>query len=124
MPIGIGLMLISSWGCGGDVPGVSSSLTEAKVSGKVTIKGQPAKQGNVTFNPANVNRKVGSRTAPIKDGTYEITTLVGGNAVSVDGTKDPAAGAYNTKNFDVPAGSSTLDLDLPFNAAASAPGKQ
>src|SRR4051794_21185477 len=78
--------LMAGWGCGGggSAPAVSSSLTEATVSGTVTIKGKPATKGDVTFDPANSQRNVAARSAPIgADGTYTVTTLLGGNTVRV-----------------------------------------
>jgi hypothetical protein len=113
--------LLAGWGCGagGSAPAVSSSMTEATVSGTVTIKGKPATKGEVSFDPANVSRNVGARTAPIgADGTYTITTLVGGNVVRVatpETTKDPVL-QYNETTFDVQSGTNQLDIVLPAPA--------
>jgi hypothetical protein len=112
-----GSLLAASAGCGDGKPAVDTSTTEAKVTGKVTVKGKAATRGKVTLDPSNSSRKdVAARSSPIgKDGTYEVTTLVGANAVSVDGTGDPAAGTYNTTTFDVQSGTNTLNLELPLN---------
>lgn len=108
--------LVATWGCGDGSESVSTSRTEAKVAGKVTIMGKPATRGRVLFSAANSRRKdVAPRSAEIgKDGSYEIMTLIGGNSVSVDGTGNPAAGTYNSRNIEVQSGTNTLDLDLPL----------
>src|SRR5262245_30795240 len=96
--------LLAAWGCDEGRPRVESSMTEAKVTGKVTSKGKPVTRGTVVFNPANVERKVASRQAPIgPDGSYEITTLIGENTVS--------AGGVDTITFDVKPGTNALDLN-------------
>jgi hypothetical protein len=109
-------------GCGdssSDVPSSAStsSTTEATVSGTVTINGKAATDGEVVFNPANVNRKVGDRRAKIgPDGHYEIKTLVGMNSVTVAGSKavkdNPKAG-YISKSFDVKEGANSFDITAP-----------
>src|SRR4051812_45558137 len=88
-----GSCVAATCGCGDGSESVSASTTEAKVVGKVTIKGKPATKGRVMFSAANSRRKdVAPRAAEIgKDGSYEITTLIGGNSVGVDGTGSPAA---------------------------------
>lgn len=112
-------MLIAPWGCdgGGGAPPVESSLAEAKVRGTVKARGKLVTNGEVSFNPANAARKdVPTRSAPIsKDGTYEITTLVGRNAVRIAGptvAKDPQLG-YAGLTYEVKAGDNTYDIDLP-----------
>ncbi len=103
-------------GCGAQgKPPVNSSTTEAKVTGKVTVKGVLAKKGVVTFNPANYLRKTeAARDAPIRpDGTYEITTLVGENSVSVGGTGLPGETAYGFWTYDVKGGTNTYDIEVP-----------
>ena len=113
--------LLAVWGCGGggSAPSVSSSRTEATVSGTVTIKGKPATKGEVTFDPANSQRNVAARTAPISgDGTYTVTTLVGGNIVRVatpETTRDPQL-QFNETTFDVQSGTNTLDIVLPSSS--------
>jgi hypothetical protein len=109
--------LLAGWGCGGgSAPAVSSSMTEATVSGTVTIKGKPATKGEVSFDPANVSRNVGARTAPIgADGSYTVTTLLGGNVVRVatpETARDPAL-QFNETTFDVQSGTNKLDIVLP-----------
>ena len=111
-------VLLAGWGCGdGSTPAVSSSTTEATVSGTVTIKGKPATKGEVTFDPANVNRKSAPlATAKInEEGTYTVTTLVGSNVVRVatpETTRDPKL-QYNETTFDVQSGTNKLDIALP-----------
>jgi len=74
-------------GCGGGAPAVSTSKTEAKVRGKVIIRGKPATKGLVWFDPANYRRKDAlARSAEVtKEGTYEVTTLIGENSVRYEG---------------------------------------
>jgi hypothetical protein len=108
-------LLVIGWGCDSR-PAVSTSTTEATVKGTVTIKGKPATKGTVEFDPANYQRKdVQARSAPINpDGTYTITTLVGGNTVRVRGPEAEKAGAlYETIDFDVKAGENNLDIKVP-----------
>jgi hypothetical protein len=111
------IALVVGWGCDSR-PSVSSSTTEATVKGTVTIKGKPPKKGEIVFDPANYQRKdVAARTAKIKeDGTYTITTLVGGNSVRVAGPEAERAGStYTSIDFDVQPGENTLDISLPKN---------
>lgn len=101
-------------GCEGP-PAVDTSLTEAKVSGLVTVKGVPATGGSITFNPSNHLRKVASKTAEIgKDGRYTVTTYTGGNQVSFDGevaAKNMGVGLV--KEFcDVQSGENEANFDL------------
>jgi hypothetical protein len=110
--------LLVAPGCGeGKPPVTSSTSAEAKVSGKVTIRGKPMKGGEITFNPANYQRPdAPTRTAKVGgDGTYEITTLVGHNSVAVHGpeiTKDPKLN-YAGQTIDVEPAGSKLDIELP-----------
>jgi hypothetical protein len=110
--------LVAPWGCdGGGAPSVESSRTEAKVHGSVKARGKSLTSGEVVFNPANSARPdAPSRTAPIgKDGTYEVTTLVGLNSVRVAGPpleKDPQLG-YAALRYDVKSGDNTFDVELP-----------
>ena len=86
---GAGLIVLASelaaWGCGSGAPHAESSRTEARVTGRVTAAGKPVANGRVIFDPANVNRpSEPARTAEIgKDGTFEVTTLIGANRVTV-----------------------------------------
>jgi hypothetical protein len=109
-------LMAASSGCS-DTPPVSSSSAEAKVTGKVTIRGKPMKGGEITFNPANSARPdAPTRMAPVKpDGTYEIMTLQGQNGVKLAGPeiqKDPQLG-YGGVTVDVPSGGTTKDIELP-----------
>jgi hypothetical protein len=111
-------VLLAAWGCGGDAaPVVETAKAYATVSGKVTVKGQPAKKGKVTFDLTNASPLAGSsRTADVKgDGTYEAEAPVGKNSVAIGGTgHSEADGSYNTTTFEVKEGKNTLDLDLPI----------
>src|SRR5262249_44582738 len=109
---------VAGCGGGGDAPtsASTSSMAEAKVSGTVKVGGKKATDGEVVFDPSNVNRKVGSRRAKIgADGRYEATTLVGANTVTIAGkaAKDSPKAAYYSQPFDVQSGSNTLDIDAP-----------
>jgi hypothetical protein len=110
-------VLVIGWGCGDGKPPVTSSMEEATVKGTVKIKGKPATKGEVIFDPSNYRRKDAQpRSAPIKsDGTYEIKTLVGENAVRIGGPEAANAGSsYVTFPVDVKAGeTNTLDMELP-----------
>jgi hypothetical protein len=100
-------MLVMGWGCGDGKPSVSSSTEEATVKGTVSIKGKPAKKGEVVFDPSNYRRKDEPvRKTPINpDGTYEIKTLVGENTVRVGGDEAAKAGAsYVSLPLDVKSG--------------------
>jgi hypothetical protein len=71
----------------------------------------------VIFDPANVNRRTATaRTAEIrKDGTYEATTLIGENRVTVAiprRTQQKAA-PYVQKVYKVEPGGNTLDIAVP-----------
>ncbi len=111
------ILAVAIWGCGEDKPAAESSTAEAKVTGKVMIHGKPMTSGELRFNPQNYVRKDAQvRKATInKDGTYEVTTLVGQNAVSISGpeiTKEPQLG-YGAQTIDVKDGTNTLDIVLP-----------
>jgi hypothetical protein len=114
----LGVILLGSWGCdgGGTAPPVSSSRTEATVSGKVTIKGRPATKGQVIFDSANISRKdVAPVSAPIgSDGAYSAKTLVGENRVTVQSPELTTPELqYNESTFDVQSGDNKLDIALP-----------
>jgi hypothetical protein len=110
------LALAATGGCGEGKPSVSASTTEAKVTGKVSVKGVPAKKGTISFNPANYRRKnEAARMAPIAaDGSYEVTTLVGENQVRVGGTGLPGEPSYDSWTYDVKEGTNVYNLDLPL----------
>ena len=70
--VGLAAALFVGWGCGGGAPPVDSSTAEATVQGTVTARGKPVTRGVITFDPSNIERPVGPRTAPIgKDGTHD-----------------------------------------------------
>jgi len=117
-----GLLLASACACalalggGCDAPKATSSSTEATVHGTVKVKGKLADSGQVSFNPANINRKdAPTVTAEIsKDGTYTIKTLVGGNLVTVttpETKKDPVL-QYNRVQYNAAAGDNTYDIEV------------
>ena len=113
-------------GCDGR-PSVDSSTTEATVSGIVLVKGKPATGGEILFNPANVDRLVGPRSAPIgKDGSYTITTYTGGNQIGFGGSlavENP--GLFRLKQYyEVKRGENKKDFDLLGGSeSARAPAK-
>ena len=124
---GMAVMALVGAGCGEGRPSVSSSSAEAKVTGKVTIRGKPMKGGEIRFNPANYQRPdAAARTGKIgNDGTFEVTTLVGHNGVSVTGPeikKEPALGYANT-SIEVESGGSTRNIELPPPTSSSTPSK-
>ncbi|MDR3639360.1 MAG: hypothetical protein P4L84_36500 [Isosphaeraceae bacterium] len=105
-------------GCGSSAPPVSSTTAEATVHGTVKYKGAPVEAGNIRFDPSNIQRRDAKiASAPIgKDGTYKVTTLQGGNVVRFELSpelrkKDPRL-ATSEKEYDVPSGDSTLDIEL------------
>jgi len=107
---------VAAWGCSGG-PSVTSSTSEAKVTGTVKVSGKSMTSGTVTLDPSNFAREnANPRTGEIKsDGTYEVTTLVGKNGVRVAGpaiTKKPGLG-YANETIDVPSGGMTHDIVLP-----------
>jgi ABC-type phosphate transport system ATPase subunit len=114
--------LIALIGCSGDgaptnTPDGTSSMTKAQVKGKVTVEGKPLTDGEINFNAANVNRRtVGMVTEKIKpDGTFEVSTLVGNNVISLSGptvSKTPKL-QYFSKSYDVKEGSNDLDIAVP-----------
>ena len=110
--------LASLAGCGGGVPSVSSSMTEATVRGTVKYKGQPVTEGEIVFDPTNINRRSASiASAKIgKDGTYSVKTLVGANSVNFKlprlGRQDSSL-EYATFPIEVGGGENTKDFELP-----------
>lgn len=106
-------------GCGGGAPPAESSLQEATVRGKITVKGKPATKGTVVFDPRNINRREASiATTDIgSDGTYEATTAIGRNSVSVivQGASKGARSMSGELGFEVESGDNTLDIDLPLS---------
>jgi hypothetical protein len=106
---------MSAAGCGDGKPWVDTSLTEATVSGVVSVKGKPADGGTILFNPSNSGRIVPMRTAKIgPDGSYTIKTLTGINQVSFDGdvtAKNRGVGLLK-EAVEVVAGENKADFDL------------
>ncbi|AGA25455.1 hypothetical protein [Singulisphaera acidiphila] len=101
-------------GCGEGRPAVESSTEEATVKGKVVIKGEPVHDGSIIFDPTNVERKMAPlRSAPIKDGVYTATTLIGDNTVRVDGKQAQKAGVNaGVRPFKVSRGENSFDLNF------------
>ncbi len=107
--------LISGSGCSDGKPPVSSSSTEAKVKGTVTIQGKRPTKGRVTFNPANYLRKTAMpRSAPIQeDGSYEVTTLLGENTITLEGTGYEKVVGYLLLTFEVKDGENVFNIEVP-----------
>ncbi len=110
-------LVLASWGCGSGAPSVETSNSEAKVTGTIKVHGKPMHGGEITFDPANYQRTDATpRIAKVGlDGTYEISTLVGQNSISVTGPaidKEPELG-YAAQTFDVQSGANTFDVELP-----------
>ena len=108
---------LAAGGCGSGAPYAESSRTEARVTGRVTSQGKPVGKGQVIFDPSNVNRRTESaRTAEIrKDGTYEVTTLIGANRVTVaiPARTGKAGFPYVQQTCDVRPGSNSFDITIP-----------
>jgi len=112
---GLVAAVVTCWGCDGgtSAPPVSTSTEEANVTGTVTVAGKPATNGTIQFDPANVERKVMPRTAPIgSDGSYTVKTLVGGNAVTV-GTPPLKKGQSFNKVVEVKSGDNSVPIEVP-----------
>ncbi|MGO9471705.1 MAG: hypothetical protein ACLQIB_30655 [Isosphaeraceae bacterium] len=108
---------LAAWGCTSGAPHAESSRTEARVTGRVTAGGKPIAGGRVIFDPANVNRRLEpARTAEIrKDGTFEVTTLIGANRVTVaiPARASKKGAPYVQKVCEVQAGDNTFDIAIP-----------
>jgi hypothetical protein len=106
---------LGTLGCGDGKPPTDSSLNEATVSGKVSVKGVPASGGSIVFNPSNSGRIVPPRTAEIAaDGSYTIKTYTGDNQVSFGGevaTKNIGVGLLK-EYASVASGANQIDFDL------------
>jgi hypothetical protein len=113
----MGVALLSSvGGCDDGRPSVESSTEEAKVVGKVTIKGKPASGGKIVFDPSNVERKMApvasAEIAP--DGSYSLATLIGDNVVRVEGPEAEKAGVQlDLVPVDVKRGENEIPISLP-----------
>jgi len=108
---------LAASGCGSSAPDAESSLTEATVTGRVLSSGKPIAKGQVIFDPANVNRpREAARTAEIgRDGSYQVTTLIGDNRVTVaiPGRPRKAGTPYVQQIYQVRRGENTLDITVP-----------
>jgi hypothetical protein len=108
---------LTAGGCGSGAPYAESSRTQATVSGRVTAQGKPVTKGQIIFDPANVNRPTEpARTTELRaDGTYDVTTLIGANRVTVaiPGRAAKAGFPYIQRSFDVKTGSNTFDVEIP-----------
>ena len=115
-------------GCTEGRPYIDSSMTEATVSGVVSVRGKPAAAGEIFFNPSNADRIVPPRSAPIGEGgSYTIKTLTGINQVTFHGevaTKNQgvglikeycevAAGEDNHFDFDLLGEGKKMPYDMP-----------
>ncbi len=108
---------LAASGCGSNAPDAESSLTEATVTGRVVSSGKPITKGQVIFDPANVKRpREAARTAEIgRDGTYQVTTLIGDNRVTVaiPGRPKKAGSPYVQQICQVRRGENALDITVP-----------
>ena len=116
--IAAGGVLLALLGCGGESPpSVSSSTEEVTIHGSITYKGKAVSEGEIAFDPTNIQRKTAKVvSAKIgQDGSYTIKTLAGENAVSFRlptlGRQDPALG-YLTIQFVAASGDNIRDFDL------------
>jgi len=102
-------------GCGDGKPSTDTSLNEATVTGKVSIRGVPATGGTILFNPSNSGRIVPARTAEIQpDGRYTIKTYTGDNQVTFGGevAKNNMGVGLLREYASVQGGSNEIDFDL------------
>jgi len=112
-------VLLALGGCDGSgAPSASSSTAQAKAKGKVTLNGKPLAKVEVRFNAANVNRKTAPTATAIAgdDGSYEVTTLVGENMISLGGpevSKHSKQLTYFSQSANLTAGENKVDLDIP-----------
>jgi hypothetical protein len=113
--------LAAAWGCETSKTVVAPPMgAEAKVTGKVTVRGKPATKGQVTFELTNDFSGKSKKVADVKpDGTYEVSAVSGKNSVIVAGTGVASAeGGYNSTTFEVKAGQpNSIDIDLPLGQA-------
>lgn len=109
------LTLPAALGCGDGKPSVDTSLTEATVTGVVSVKGVPATGGTIHFNPSNSGRIVATKTAEIgADGSYTIKTYTGDNQVTFGGEiakKNMGLGLMK-EYASVKSGENKIDYDL------------
>ena len=87
------------------------------MTGRVTAAGKPVANGRVIFDPANVNRpSEQARTAEIgKDGTFEVTTLIGANRVTlaIPARASKKGAPYVQQVCEVQTGDNTFDIAIP-----------
>jgi hypothetical protein len=134
----VGLLACATAGCGDGKPWVDTSMTEATVSGVVSVKGKPADGGTILFNGNSSGRRVPIKTAEIgADGSYTIKAFTGVNQVSFDGkiaasnrgvglvmeACDVAAGE-NKANFDLLGEGSGKKPLLPIDGKGMSKGAQ
>jgi hypothetical protein len=111
-------------GCGDGKPWVDTSLTEATVTGVVSVKGIPAPGGTILFNPSSAGRIVPTKSAEIgPDGRYTIKTYTGDNRVTFDGeVASKNAGVGLIKEYaNVESGENHVDFDLLGEGGKKAP---
>jgi hypothetical protein len=114
----LGAAIVTCCGCSETVTSPESASTaKASVKGKVTLDGKPLAKATIRFSPANANRKSAPSAAATiaDDGTYEVTTLVGENSVTLGGppiAKNTTL-MYFTRGCDLKEGDNTFDLTLP-----------
>lgn len=118
--------MLAAGGCSNGAPPVESSRAEATITGKVILKGKPAGPGHkVIFDPSNSKRAdVMPKEAEIKDGAYTITTLIGTNAIRVQGPQaNKISGIdYTPIIFEAQPGENVLDITLPQTSPATGAG--
>jgi hypothetical protein len=124
--------------CGGLALGCGGDGTN-RVSGKVTFKGQPVPAGKIYFMPDGSKGNTGpTGYADIKDGVYDTSSPGGRGApagaviIAIEGidpsgppAKADPSGEVTTRVLfpryetaaDLPASSSTKDIDVPAEAA-------
>jgi hypothetical protein len=109
-------LLLIAGGCGDSPPAVTSSETEVTVKGTVKVDGKLATEGEVVFNPANINRpNAAPRKAPIgKDGSYSVKTLVGENEVKLTGSiaQTNQLLQHSKKSFNAQDSDNSFDIEF------------
>ena len=111
-------------GCNDGSVSASGSTTEATVSGTVMIQGKLATEGEVVFDPANINRRDAQpRRASIdKDGHYSIKTLVGSNMATVENPVIARNGLQvaNRQAIEITSGENAFDIRVPAESKPNA----
>jgi len=109
----ISFLLIA--GCGDGKPYIDTSLTEATVTGVVSVNGVPATAGTIHFNPSNSGRIVPTKSADIgPDGGYTIKTYTGDNQVTYGGelAKKNTGVGLRRDSATVQSGENKIDFDV------------